>query len=190
MCWPGGLEDSVEVELDNESKERVLVGEVISAVALANQICREKNVSDHGVDAEIEFKDDSSQATGQMIFLQLKSGDSYLRTKADGKEVFTIKKRRHADYWMKLNCPVMLVIRSSDGEIRWMEIREYLREEYKERRNAAKDWGKVPDDVECLPTQIEFKGEPFNTASVLKWRARTLGPNETQSGRKPVAHHQ
>lgn len=185
-----GLEDSVEVELDNESKERVLVGEVISAVALANQICREKNVSDHGIDAEIEFKDDSSQATGQMIFLQLKSGDSYLRNKSDGKEVFTIKKPRHAAYWIKQNCPVMLVIRSSDGEIRWMEIREYLREEYKERQKKAKEWGRLANDDEALPTQIEFQGEPFNTTSVLKWRARILRTNEKEKRGKPVAHRQ
>ena len=32
--------------LDNESKERALVGEVISTVALAGQISREFNVSD------------------------------------------------------------------------------------------------------------------------------------------------
>lgn len=39
--------------LDSESKERVLVGEVISAVSLAGQISRELTVSDHGIDMEI-----------------------------------------------------------------------------------------------------------------------------------------
>lgn len=180
-----GMEDSVEIELDNESKERLLVGEVISAVALANQICREKTVSDHGIDAEIEFKDDGSNATGQMIYLQLKSGDSYLRTTADGTETFTIKKRRHAKYWMEQNCPVMLVIRSSDGEIRWMEIREYLREEYKGRKAQARTWRRKPDDEETLPTSIEFRGEPFNIASILKWRQKLLEERSTVTRRKP-----
>ena len=64
------------VVLDNESKERALVGEVISTVALAGQISREFNVSDHGIDMEIEFKDDAGEATGQKLYLQLKSGDS------------------------------------------------------------------------------------------------------------------
>jgi hypothetical protein len=41
-----------------------LVGDVISTVALAGQICREFNVSDHGIDSEIEFKDDNNEATG------------------------------------------------------------------------------------------------------------------------------
>lgn len=169
-----GLEYSVEVELDNESKERILVGEVISAVAGANQICRDKAVSDHGIDAEIEFKDDQSRATGQMIFLQLKSGDSYLRTNVEGKEIFSIKKPRHAQYWMNQNCPVMLVVRTSDGHIRWMEIREYLREQYKGRRAQAKSWGRDPNDDETLPTTIEFSGEPFTIASILKWRDRVV----------------
>lgn len=172
-----GLEESVDVELDNESKERVLVGEVISAVALAGQICREKNVSDHGIDAELEFKDDLREATGQMIYLQLKSGDSYLRTMADGREIFIIKKQRHAAYWMKQNCPVLLVIRSSSGEIRWMEIREYLREDYKKRRARAKSNRQDVDSDETLPTQIEFNGEAFNTASILKWRAQLVNPS-------------
>lgn len=50
------LQDESIIELDNESKERALVGEVISAVALAGQISREFPVSDHGIDMEIEFK--------------------------------------------------------------------------------------------------------------------------------------
>src|SRR5689334_1771588 len=71
--------------LDNESKERALVGEVISTVALAGQICRELTVSDHGIDMEIEFKDGEGEATGRKLYLQLKSSDSYLRErKADG----------------------------------------------------------------------------------------------------------
>ncbi len=114
--------------LDNESKDRALVGEVISTVALAGQISREFNVSDHGIDMEIEFKDDTGEATGRKLYLQLKSGDSYLRErKRDGAEIFTIKDERHARYWAAQEFPVMLVIRTSDGEVRWMEIRELLK---------------------------------------------------------------
>jgi hypothetical protein len=45
------LEEQSAIVLDNESKERALVGEVISIVALAGQISRELTVSDHGIDA-------------------------------------------------------------------------------------------------------------------------------------------
>ena len=60
---------SPKIVLDNESKERVLVGEVISTVALAGQISREKTVSDHGIDMEIEFKDDVYEATRTECFI-------------------------------------------------------------------------------------------------------------------------
>jgi small GTP-binding protein len=155
------MQAEANVELDNESKERALVGEVISTVALAAQISREKNVSDHGIDMEIEFKDDAHEATHRFIFLQLKSGDSYTRKrKKDGTEIFTIKDERHARYWMASPFPVLLVIRNSEGEVRWMEIRDWLKRE--------SDNGKKP------VKQIVFAGERFDVMSVRRWRDKIL----------------
>src|SRR5512136_1196830 len=112
----------------NQSKERALVGEVISTVALADQISREFNVSDQGIDMEIEFNDDAHEATGAKLYLQLKSGDSYLKKRQrDGAEVFQIKNPRWADYWQQQAYGVMLVIRTSDGEIRWMDVSAFLK---------------------------------------------------------------
>ena len=151
------LEERAKIVLDTESKERVLVGNVISTVALAGQICREFNVSDHGIDAEIEFKDDNGEATGKKLYLQLKSGDSYLRErKQDDEEIFTIKKERHARYWMQQAFPVMLVIRNSEGEIRWMEIRECLKRESDNGKKTVK--------------QIVFEGDRFDVMAVRCWR--------------------
>ncbi|MBW8876236.1 MAG: TIR domain-containing protein [Acidobacteria bacterium] len=154
------LERQSAIVLDNESKERALVGEVISTVALAGQICREKNVSDHGIDIEIEFKDDHNEATGEMLFLQLKSGDSYLRERKSGEEIFTIRDERHARYWMAQKFPVLLVIRNSEGEVRWMEVRDWLK--------RASDDGKKP------VKRIVFEGERFDVMSVRRWRDRAL----------------
>lgn len=155
------LEEQSQIVLDNESKERALVGEVISTVALAGQITREFAVSDHGIDMEIEFKDDDGKATGRKLYLQLKSGDSYLRErKRDGTEIFQIQKARHADYWREQAFPVKLVIRTSDGTIRWMEIRDYLKRE--------------SDDGKKEVTQIVFGGEPFDVMSVRNWRDKVL----------------
>jgi small GTP-binding protein len=156
------LEERSALVLDNESKARALVGEVISTVALAGQISREKNVSDHGIDMEIEFKSDNQEATGEMLFLQLKSGDSYTRKrKSDGAEIFTLKKERHADYWMNQKFPVLLVIRTSDGEVRWMEVRDSLKRASAEGRKPVK--------------QIVFEGERFDVMSVRRWREKALG---------------
>ncbi|MCY2990150.1 MAG: TIR domain-containing protein [Planctomycetota bacterium] len=161
------LQTESAIVLDNESKERALVGEVISTVALAGQISREKNVSDQGIDMEIEFKDDANEATGQMLFLQLKSGDSYLRErKSDGAEIFTIKNERHARYWMAQAFPLLLVIRNSEGEVRWMEVRDWLK--------RASDGGKKP------VKQIIFEGERFDVMSVRRWRERVLAAKSPQ----------
>ncbi len=155
------LEAQSAIVLDSESKERVLVGEVISAASLAGQICRELTVSDHGIDMEIEFKSDAGKATGRKVYLQLKSGDSYLkRRKSDGAELFKIEKPRHADYWREQAFPVLLVIRTSDGQVRWMEIRDYLRRESDGGRKSVR--------------QIVFEGERFDVMSVRRWRERVL----------------
>ena len=154
------LEKQSQFVLDNESKERALVGDVISTVALAAQISREQSVSDHGIDMHVEFKTDLGEATGRMVFLQLKSGDSFLRTTSDGAEVFTIKNERHVRYWKDQPVPVYLVIRNSEGEIRWMEIRDYLIRESENGTKAVK--------------QIIFDGERFDVMAVRRLRERML----------------
>ncbi|SEH41863.1 TIR domain-containing protein [Magnetospirillum fulvum] len=146
--------------LDSESKERVLVGDVISTVALAGQISREFSVSDHGIDMEIEFKSDSGEATGRKVYLQLKSGDSHLtRRKKDGAEIFAIHEKRHAEYWQQQAFPVYLIIRDSRGDIRWMEIRDHLRRVAQGSR---------------FPRSIVFTGQRFDVMSVRRWREESL----------------
>lgn len=120
------IRDAAQVVLDSESRERLLVGDVYAMAARANQIARELAVSDHGIDMEIEFKTDAGEATGSKLYLQLKSGDSHLRTRT---RVFRIKNARHAGYWADQGFPVMLVIRDSSGAIDWMEIGEHLRQQ-------------------------------------------------------------
>jgi len=113
--------------------------------------------SDWGIDGEIEFKNDKGEASGRRVYLQLKSGDSYLRTrKSDGKEIFRIKNPRHAKYWQDQAYPVMLVIHTSDGEIRWMNVTDYLCQ----HGTATK--------------QIIFEGEPFTALNVVGLREKVL----------------
>jgi hypothetical protein len=154
------LQTQAAIELDNESKERAFVGEVISTVALAGQLSREFNVSDHGIDIEVEFKDDAGAATGRKVYLQLKSGDSYLHHRRDGTRVFTIRNQRHVRYWMAQKFPVILVIRTSDGEVLWMEVRDWL----KQLTNQGKK----------TITRIVFQGRRFDVMSVRGWREDAL----------------
>ena len=134
------MQEESAIELSNQSKERALVGEVTSTVALTDQISREFNVSDQGIGMEIEFNDEAHEATNRKLCLQLESGDSYTHNrKSDGAEIFTIKKQRHAEYLMAQAFPVLLVIRNSEGEVRWMEVRDSLKRERDDGKKPAID---------------------------------------------------
>jgi hypothetical protein len=97
---------------------------------------------------------DKGELSGKHVYLQLKSGDSYTQTrKADGKEIFDIKHPRLAEQWQQQDAsPVMLVMRTSDGQIRWMNVTDYL------NRHGTKT------------RQIIFDGESFTALSVIKLR--------------------
>lgn len=151
------LQLEVKQILDNESRELLLMGHAFTIAGEAGQIYRQYTNSDHGIDGEIEFKSNDGQATGKRLYLQLKSGDSYLtKRQRDGAEIFHIKKARWADYWRSHAYPVMLVIRNSKGEARWMDVSEYL----KRAENQVK--------------QIVFEGERFDALSLIRWRDRVL----------------
>jgi hypothetical protein len=162
------LEEQARISIDNESRELILVGHAYAIAGEAGQIYRQYTNSDHGIDGEIEFKvyetrpaGMESRASGMRLYLQLKSGDSYLhKRKSDGAEIFTIKKSRWAEYWLAQAYPVMLVIRTSDGTIRWMNVTEYLRKQ-------------EPKQVK----QIVFKGEPFTFSALVRLRDKFIPPS-------------
>jgi hypothetical protein len=154
------MQSEGQAVLDNESLGLILVGQAFSVVAEAGQIFRPTPNSDWGIDGEIEFKDDHGRASGKRLYVQLKSGDSYLKKRRrDGAEVFQIKNPRWADYWQQQAYAVMLVIRTSDGEIRWMDVSAYLKRE--------STGGKAV-------RQIVFAGERFDALSVQNWRKKVL----------------
>ena len=154
------LAEGGQLKIDNESRELILVGHAYAIAGEAGQIYRGYNNSDHGIDGELEFKDDQGRASGQRLYVQLKSGDSYLsHRERDNAEVFQIKNPRWSSYWQQQAYPVMLVIRTSDGVIRWMDVSDYLRREFRE--------GKTP-------TQIIFQGERLDAMSVRRMRERAL----------------
>ena len=70
-----------------------------------------------------------------------------------------IKNPRWADYWQQQAYAVMLVIRTSDGEIRWMDVSAYLKRESADGKAVR---------------QIVFAGERFDAVSVQNWRKKVL----------------
>lgn len=150
------MDEQARRAIDNESRELIPLGHAFAIAGEAGQIFRPTPNSDWGIDGEIEFKNNKGEASGRRVYLQLKSGDSYLESRKDGREIFKIKKERHTEYWKAHEYPVMLVIRTSDGQIRWMNVTEYLKKQGK----AVK--------------QITFDGEPFTAASLWRMRDKVL----------------
>ncbi|MDX6382539.1 MAG: hypothetical protein QOK48_112 [Blastocatellia bacterium] len=146
-------------ELDTQALEQILIGHMMAITGEANQIFRPTSMFDYGIDGEVEFKDDDGKASGRRIYIQLKSGNSYLRTrKGDGSEVFDVKNDRHLEHWISQPVDVYLVIRQTDetsgGQtIRWMNVTRYLK-----NRGDKKS------------RQIIFKGDKLDRDAV--WEVR------------------
>lgn len=153
------MDQTISRELDTQALEQILIGHMMAIAGEANQIFRPVTMFDHGIDGEVEFKDNEGKASGKKIYVQLKSGNSYLRTrKGDGSEVFDVTNERHLDYWINQPVDVYLVIRQKDERrneetIRWMNVTRYL---------------KARTDKQSR--QIIFAGEKLDMTEV--WRVR------------------
>ena len=156
------LRELAQIEIDNQDREQILLGHAFAIAGEAGQIFRPTSYADVGIDGEIEFRDYQGNASGERVYLQLKSGDSYLRERQhDRTEIFDIKKPRWAEYWIQQKYPVMLVIRTSDKQIRWFNATKYLQE-----KKAAGDWP---------IRQIVFEAEDFSPLNLLRMRTELIG---------------
>src|SRR5262249_53196017 len=128
------MESTATRRLDAQALEQILIGHVQAVTGEANQIFRELTKFDYGIDGEVEFKDNDGHPSGKKIYVQLKSGNSYLRTRStDGNEIFDVKNDRHLEYWISQPVDVYLVIRQTDDPtsretIRWMNVTRYLKD--------------------------------------------------------------
>jgi hypothetical protein len=153
------MDETTTRELDTQALEQILIGHMMAIAGEANQIFRDKTKFDYGIDGELEFKDNDGNPSGKMVYVQLKSGNSYLRTrKGDGNEIFDVKNDRHLEYWINQPVDVYLVIRQKDemrgdATIRWMNVTHYL----KSRKDKES-------------RQIIFEGEKLDMEAV--WRLR------------------
>lgn len=129
----GGIIKLEDVLLDNENKEGIQRGQVMVLVNKAGQICEFYDNKRYALDGEIEFKDDNGKPSGKRIYIQLKSGDSYLSLRQDGKLSVFIKKREHLEYWKQQPYPVYLIIRDGKGKMYWKNVTEYLTKHLNEK---------------------------------------------------------
>jgi len=167
------MDETATREPDRKALEQILVGHMMAIAGEANQSFRPVTGFDRGIYSEVKFKDNDGKASGKRIYIQLKSGNSYLRTrKGDGSEVFDVKDDRHLTYWISQPVAVYLVIRQTDelsGQqvIRWMNVTRYL--------NARKD---------KKSRQIIFTGEKLDMEAVWTVRDGFFPPKREKARNK------
>lgn len=163
------MDQTITRELDTQALEQILIGHMMAIAGEANQIFRPVTMFDYGIDGEVEFKDNNGKASGKKIYVQLKCGNSYLRTrKDDGREVFDVKTDRHLEYWISQPVDVYLVIRQKDdigGEetIRWMNVTRCLKARHDKQSR-----------------QIIFAGEKLDMEAVWKVRDGFFSPSQNR----------
>lgn len=152
------MEATASRALDAQALEQILIGHLMSICGEANQLFHPVTMFYHGIDGEVEFKNNDGQASGKKIYVQLlKSGNTYLSPR-DGSDVFDVQDPHHLDYWSSQPVDVYLVIRQTDDlhsgdTIRWMNLTRYLQE--REDKTSR---------------QIVFTGEALDAPAI--WRAR------------------
>lgn len=165
------MEERATQELDGQALEQILIGHIMATCGEANQVFRPVSMFDYGIDGELEFKDKDGKPSGKKVYLQLKSGNSYLRTRrSDGCEIFDVKNSRHLDYWIKQPVDVFLVIRQTNAQtgehaIRWMNVTHHL----KNRKDKHS-------------RQIIFDGYPLTMEAVWRLRDEMVGREVANSG--------
>ncbi|UXE61897.1 MAG: DUF4365 domain-containing protein [Woronichinia naegeliana WA131] len=82
-------------------------------------IFREQPIEDYGIDAHVEVVENNT-ATGKLIALQIKSGESWFREKTSDGFVFR-GDREHLEYWQQHSLPVMIVLYQDDEQIAYWQ---------------------------------------------------------------------
>ncbi len=93
---------------DIEKVERMGVYACAAAFERNDFIFREQPIADYGIDALIETKE-RNLATGKMIAIQIKSGESYF-TEEDGDYIVFRVDGKHRNYWINHSLPVIIVL--------------------------------------------------------------------------------
>jgi len=118
--------------------------------------------TDVGIDGHIELVD-SGTASGRLVAVQIKSGDSYLVEKEDQFRVPVDEK--HLSYWKSYMVPVILVCYSPTKSLAaWTSVRDYVeQEEY---------LGRVPITSIRIPLRRPFDKEAMGQGITGLARAR------------------
>jgi hypothetical protein len=113
---------------------------------------------DVGIDGVIEFVKDG-EATGRLLAIQVKSGDSYV---VPGKDGFIVPvDEAHLNYWQSYNLPVVLVCYSPSRKLAaWQDIKWYI--QYQRQREKVFPQEKVSIKSIEVPFRNELNGQALS----------------------------
>ncbi len=105
------------------SIEREGVNAVESVFIKFGWIFREQPIVDVGIDAQVEVCE-NGKPSGQLIALQIKSGESWFQEKSDTGFIYR-GSVAHLEYWKKHSLPVIIVFYSpASKQIYWQVVQE------------------------------------------------------------------
>jgi hypothetical protein len=151
---------------DKNEIERLGVNAVERAFLEMGWLFREQTISDYGIDAHAEPKA-NNVPTGQLIALQIKTGQSYFKKR--GKNFVFHGNKRHLEYWQNHVLPVFIVMYNPEnGLVLWQRVENHL---ITHRKNGR--WS-----IEIPPHQVlNADADPFlrrgissHPASVRRFR--------------------
>ncbi len=109
--------------MDNSQMERIGINNIENFfIKQFDWIVREQTILDYGIDMQVEIKE-NGEATGVLIALQIKSGNSYC---SENKSKNTFKysgSLRHLEYWKNHSLPVVFIWYSpSNDSLYWQSV--------------------------------------------------------------------
>lgn len=110
-------------------QERIGVHKVGLLLTELGLIFREISNTDVGIDGQIEYVNNAGEATGRIVAVQIKSGDSYLHESKKDIEYWTFYPyKKHMHYWEKYPIPVILLVHyPTNNTVYFIDVRHYLR---------------------------------------------------------------
>ncbi len=110
-------------------KEQIGIYKIALILAELNLIFRLTPNSDVGIDGQIEYVNNAGEATGKIIAVQIKSGDSYLNESNAETDNWTFyPKDKHKNYWQNYPIPVILLVYSPTSDnVYFIDARHHLK---------------------------------------------------------------
>ena len=150
---------------DNAFTERAGVIAVDLAAVEARCVWRETSTRDVGIDGQIEHVSSEGVATGRIVAVQVKSGESYFAD-ATATHVPYSPSEAHRVYWESHPIPVILALHHpGENKTFWMDARAqlcamvarfmYLSRSSSTRQVCSRRWLRM---ARCLPSRNTWGG--------------------------------